>query len=264
YRLSPGVRYPDAIDDSVRVTRYILQHSQKYNVDLTRVFLAGDSAGANLAIIVERRLRNELFYPIRAEILLYPLMQLVNYMLPSYQKYLKYELLSVVTEDFLYQVPNYYLNTTFERSKLFKNQHLSKQDLNKFYSIINKQWLNQSDINDRSYDSNKPLSDDYYITSTNECHPDTSKLFHDDISPLLSSTNIISQTPSTFLVSCEYDVLLSDSLLYWKRLKDAHVEVEYRHYYIFHGAMTFVDWPVTFTDAFEIIEDSAEFIRNKI
>ncbi|CAF1521954.1 unnamed protein product, partial [Didymodactylos carnosus] len=45
YHLSPTVHYPVAVNQSIRVTRYILQHPQKYNIDPTRVFLAGDSAG---------------------------------------------------------------------------------------------------------------------------------------------------------------------------------------------------------------------------
>ena len=52
--------------------------------------------------------------------------------------------------------------------------------------------------------------------------------------------------------------------LYFQRLQKLHVkDVIYREYPIFHGAMTFVDFPVVFNEAFEIIYDCAQFILNR-
>lgn len=177
---------------------------------------------------------------------------MVNFRLTSYRKYLPYHLLSLLREDLLVQVVNFYINTSFSQDIIFNNQHLSFDDYEKFYSKLN---LNIS--NDHDYiDTNKIFS--------KTSHPDTIKLFNPNISPLLADDDILRNSPSTFIVACTYDVLLSDAQLYFNRLKQLNVtNILYREYQIFHGVMTFVDFPVAFNEAFDIISDSAQFVVNK-
>jgi acetyl esterase len=49
YRLAPENPYPAAIDDVCRAFLWLTHHADSYGADLSRVFLAGESAGANLA-----------------------------------------------------------------------------------------------------------------------------------------------------------------------------------------------------------------------
>ena len=222
---------------------------QEYSIDPAYVFLCGDSAGGNMAAVVERQLRDKGKPVINGVLLLYPLLQLVNFRLPSYRTYLPYRLLSLLREDMLAQVANFYINSTFSPDELFTNQHLSSNDYQKFYSKLN---LNES-INENEYNHLSIRS-----------HPDTDKLFNEHISPLLASDEIFENSPATFIVACTYDVLLSDARLYLQRLQRLNVKnVLYREYQIFHGVMTFVDFPVAFDEAFDIINDSAQFVVNR-
>ncbi|UJR28170.1 hypothetical protein I4U23_009423 [Adineta vaga] len=253
YRLTPGVHYPIPIEEGVKVAKYVINNYQEFSIDPTHVFLYGDSAGGNMAVVVERHLRREQKPIVRGVLLLYPLLQLVHYRLPSYLTYLPYRLLSLLREDMLVQVANFYLNTSFSEDELFNNRHLSLIDYENFYSKLN---LSNIDKNDDDIHKHHSLSE--------SSHPDTWKLFNENISPLLADDDIVRNSPSTFIVACTYDVLFSDAELYFRRLQRLDVKnVIYREYRIFHGVMTFVDFPVAFNEAFDIINDSAQFVINQ-
>ncbi|CAF3329707.1 unnamed protein product [Rotaria socialis] len=253
YQLTPHVHYPTPLEDGIKVARYVINNYQEFNIDPTNVFLSGDSAGGGMAVVVERHLRREHKPVIRGVLLLYPLLQLVNFRLSSYRTYLPYRLLSLLREDILVQVTNFYINTTFSDDELFNNRHLSQDDYKNFFSKLNISNLDQEitdDINERGLLSKAS-------------HPDTWKLFDENVSPLLADDEILRNTPATFIVACTYDVLLSDAQLYFNRLQQLNVtNIMYREYAIFHGVMTFVDFPVAFNEAFDIINDSAQFVVN--
>jgi acetyl esterase/lipase len=206
-----------------------------------------------MAVIVERHLRHEKKPVIRGVLLLYPLLQLVHFRLSSYRTYLPYRLLSLLREDLLVQVTNFYVNTSFSQDELFNNRHLSLNDYHNFYSKLN---LKLSDNENDDISTHQSLSQ--------SSHPDTWKLFNENVSPLLADDEILLNSPPTFIVACTYDVLLSDAQLYFQRLQQLNVKnVIYREYRIFHGVMTFVDFPVAFSEAFDIINDSAQFVVNR-
>lgn len=50
YALAPEHRFPRALDDTIAVTRHVSGHGAAFGLDPTRIVLAGDSAGANLAV----------------------------------------------------------------------------------------------------------------------------------------------------------------------------------------------------------------------
>lgn len=49
YSLAPGATYPTPIRQLNEAHRYVISHGDDYNIDTTQVFLAGDSAGAQLS-----------------------------------------------------------------------------------------------------------------------------------------------------------------------------------------------------------------------
>jgi acetyl esterase len=49
YRLAPKHRFPSAIEDVCRAFCWVMKNAERYGADPTRVVLAGESAGANLA-----------------------------------------------------------------------------------------------------------------------------------------------------------------------------------------------------------------------
>jgi acetyl esterase len=72
YRLAPEHRFPAAVDDCLAATRWLASAASELGGDGTRLAVAGDSAGGNLAAIVARRLRDEGGSPVRFQALIYP------------------------------------------------------------------------------------------------------------------------------------------------------------------------------------------------
>lgn len=57
YRLAPECRFPGQIVDSVRALRFVRERAAEFGVDPARMVVAGDSAGAHLAITAIRWLK---------------------------------------------------------------------------------------------------------------------------------------------------------------------------------------------------------------
>jgi acetyl esterase len=59
YRLAPEHKFPAAIEDAVAAFRWLAAEATTLGIDPARIVLAGDSAGANLAAVAARLLREE-------------------------------------------------------------------------------------------------------------------------------------------------------------------------------------------------------------
>jgi acetyl esterase len=70
YRLAPEHRYPAAVEDSLAAMRWAAATGAELGGDPSRLAVAGDSAGGNLAAVVARRMRGEL--DLRLQLLVYP------------------------------------------------------------------------------------------------------------------------------------------------------------------------------------------------
>jgi len=72
YRLAPEHRYPAALDDCMAVTTWLADHGGELGGDPSRLAVAGDSAGGNLATAVALASRTEGGPGLAAQALVYP------------------------------------------------------------------------------------------------------------------------------------------------------------------------------------------------
>ncbi len=86
YRLAPEHRFPAAPDDCYDATLWAAANAPALDVDLSRLVIAGDSAGGNLAAVTVLRLRDEGGPKPAAQLLIYPV---TDYHLgtPSYEAF---------------------------------------------------------------------------------------------------------------------------------------------------------------------------------
>lgn len=59
YHLSPEIKYPDTVIECVIAINYLIEHAKTLAIDKENIALAGDSAGANLAIATALYLRDK-------------------------------------------------------------------------------------------------------------------------------------------------------------------------------------------------------------
>jgi cation diffusion facilitator CzcD-associated flavoprotein CzcO/acetyl esterase/lipase len=72
YRLAPEHPFPAAVNDTVAVLRWTADQIAEFGGDPERIAVSGESAGANLATVAARRLRDEGGPSLRAQVLITP------------------------------------------------------------------------------------------------------------------------------------------------------------------------------------------------
>jgi acetyl esterase len=72
YRLAPEHRFPTALDDMIAATRWATARRGAIAAPDARIFVGGDSAGANLATVTARKLRRAGERAIAGQVLAYP------------------------------------------------------------------------------------------------------------------------------------------------------------------------------------------------
>lgn len=72
YRLAPEAKFPAAIDDAWAATEWVATHGDELNVDVSRLAVAGDSAGGNLAAVVANISRDHEHVEVIYQALIYP------------------------------------------------------------------------------------------------------------------------------------------------------------------------------------------------
>jgi acetyl esterase len=85
YRLAPEHRFPAALDDCAAALAWLVAEGGAHGLDASRVVVAGDSAGGNLAAVLARRARDAGIKALAGQYLIYPVTDL-----PDPQRYRSY------------------------------------------------------------------------------------------------------------------------------------------------------------------------------
>ena len=83
YARAPEARYPMAIEQAYAATKYVVEHAQELNVDVSRLAVVGDSVGGNMATVVTLLAKDRRGPSIGFQVLFYPVTD-ANFATASY------------------------------------------------------------------------------------------------------------------------------------------------------------------------------------
>ncbi|KAM9189902.1 LOW QUALITY PROTEIN: arylacetamide deacetylase-like [Dugong dugon] len=243
YRLAPKYHFPIQFEDIYNALRWFLREKvlAEYGMNPERIGVSGDSAGGgggSLAAAVTQRL---LGYPdvkikLKIQSLIYPALQPLDVDSPSYQENTCFPVLS---KSLMVRFWSEYFTTdrSLEKAMLL-NQHIpvAVSHLFKFVnwsSLLPKRFKKGHVYKNPTYDSSE-LSNKY------------PGFLDVRAAPLLADDNKLCDLPLTYVVTCQYDVLRDDGLMYVTRLRKAGVQVTHIHAEDgFHGTFAFLELKIS-------------------
>ncbi|XP_077204776.1 arylacetamide deacetylase-like isoform X2 [Paroedura picta] len=242
YRLVPEYHFPAQFEDSYAVAKYFLQSSvlDQYNIDSSRVCVAGDSVGGNLAAALAQQLLHdpEVKVKLKIQVLLYPPLQPIDLDLPSYRDN---ENMPVLPKSLMVRSwSDYFTNDTSLKEAMELNQHVPAESSG-FFKFVNwSNWLPEKFKKGHIYTSPSPGR-----SNIGQKYPG---LLDPRAAPLLVDETKLRGLPLTYMVTCQHDVLRDDGIMYVSRLREAGVPVVHEHVEdAVHGAVMFITSPFIFS-----------------
>ncbi|XP_030634410.1 arylacetamide deacetylase-like 4 [Chanos chanos] len=261
YRLAPEHRYPAHLDDCEAATCHFFTVAEaEFGVDPCRVAVGGDSAGGNLAAALCQRLAKRQdghpFSPC-AQILIYPALQMADLNLPSYQQNHAIPILFRGRAAFYFLQ---YINGEVSLCQdVLEGNHVPPE-LKQHY----RKWLSPDNL---PPEFRRQASNPQVVTGHDaEVYHMIKVGLDPEISPLLAEDDVVCRSPPTFILTCEYDVLRDDGILYRKRLQDLGVKVTWEHITdSFHGIMNFFNkgW-LTFPSSQKLLDSIVNYVKTEM
>ncbi|KFP70726.1 Arylacetamide deacetylase-like 4, partial [Acanthisitta chloris] len=254
YHLAPEHEYPSQNLECLAATMHFLKTAEAYGVDPARVIVCGDSAGGTYATRVCQELVNRTDLPkIRAQVLIYPFLQALNFNLPSYQKNAAMAFLS--RERTVHFILKYLNKDCAMKEAILAGSHVPEN-----MNLKCRKWINPDLLPEVFQAGYKPPLPALFSP---QVHEEVKELFDTRFSPLLAEDSVVCCLPDTCLITCEHDVLRDDGLLYKKRLEDNNVRVTWYHMEKgFHCALGFFGYGVfSFPSSSTIVNHAVDFIK---
>ena len=216
-------------------------------------YVAGDSAGGNLAAAVSLKLRDEGFAPkIKLQVLLYPALQCLDFQLPSYKHNHNGPL---TTTEMLAYSYNQYMDGKTDKIPVFvNNSHVSASAKN----ALAKTHLNLDRLPKTFLEGFKRPSLDFGDEKIWSEVKDT--LMNPYFSPLVAES--LADLPTAYVFTAEHDVLRDDGILYADRLREAGNKVTHVNPDMgIHGMMSYGEF---IPEARPFIDEMTMFIKNNL
>ncbi|XP_067422762.1 arylacetamide deacetylase-like 4 [Emydura macquarii macquarii] len=256
YRLAPEQKYPSQFRDCLTASVHFMRTAEDYGVDSARIIISGDSVGGTLAAAVCHALvcRTDLPKPL-AQILIYPGLQAIDFYLPSYQQ--NHAVPILYREQVIGCCLQYLEVDSSALKNVIEGSHVPLDMKLKYGRWINPDRIPE-EFKNRGY---KPHLSTSYL---DEVHEVVKQALEPTFSPLLTEDSIVSRLPMSYILTCEYDVLRDDGLLYKKRLEDSGVPVTWYHIKEgFHGVLYLFDYGIlSFPSGKKAVDDIVNFLKS--
>ncbi|XP_007938352.1 arylacetamide deacetylase-like [Orycteropus afer afer] len=240
YRLAPKYHFPIQFEDVYNSLMWFLRQDvlEKYGVNPERIGISGDSAGGNLAAAVAQQLLDDPNVKIKLKIqaLIYPALQALDMDLPSYKENAHFPVLS---KSLTVRLWGEYFTTdrSLEKNMLSK-QHVPVESSHLF------KFVNWSSLLPEKFKKGH-----FYSSPTTLGNSELAKKYPGFLdvraAPLLADDKKLHGLPLTYIITCQYDVLRDDGIMYVTRLRNAGVQVTHNHIDDgFHGVLSFYEFKV--------------------
>lgn len=264
YRLAPPHHFPVPYEDVYRVVKHFLQEGvlAQHSVDPGRIAVSGDSAGGNLAAAVSQQLQKEPGQQIKlkAQALIYPVLQALDLNTPSYQQNRD---MPILPRTLMVRFWSQYFTSdqAFFRA-MMTNTHNSPESS----SLL--KFVDWSIFLPEKYHGKYNYSTPAVMQGVREdvgIDGPSRSLADPRASPLLVPDTDLHSLPKAYIITCEYDVLRDDGIMYATRLRAAGVEVTHEHYETgFHGGIMFTVWPTDFLIAHRMTDNYIKWLKENL
>eukprot|EP00066_Takifugu_rubripes_P004690 XP_003968207.1 PREDICTED: neutral cholesterol ester hydrolase 1-like [Takifugu rubripes] len=243
YRLAPDAVFPDQYYDALAASRAFLTPEvlHRYRIDPNRVCVSGDSAGGNLAAAVAQELSSDDSLPVKFKLqaLIYPVLQALDFHTASYQQN---QAVPILYRPFMARFWLQYLGADSSLEPLLLTNNHSSLD----QRVISADTRSKVDWTALlSSEKRKHFRPVVKARGSPEVMDAVPHLMDVRAAPLLADQAVLRRTPTAYVMTCEFDVLRDDGLMYVRRLQDAGVTATSDHYEDgFHGCMVFSFLPM--------------------
>ncbi|KAM6912363.1 neutral cholesterol ester hydrolase 1a [Xenentodon cancila] len=258
YRMYPEVQFPEPYLDCLAAAKHFLSSEvlAKYAIDPDRVAVSGDSAGGNLAAAVAQEISTDDGTSVKFSVqaLVYPALQALDFNTPSY---LQNQHMAILPRHLMAQFWLQYLSADLSlRSQVIANNHSS-------ITPALRSRLDWTALLPQEFKKNhKP------VVTEKGSHGILKKVpgFLDTrAAPLLAEPEVLAKCPRAYILTCEFDVLRDDGLMYARRLRDAGVSVTSDHYEDgFHGCFSLIAWPMDFEVGRRTVRSYINWLQNNL
>jgi neutral cholesterol ester hydrolase 1 len=216
--------------------------------------VTGDSAGGYLTAAVVQALhakRSSLFPSIKLQVLLYPVMQMVDVYTPSYQQNAYDPILP--REAVVWYITNYAFGHQKYNKAILYNNHTSAE----FKKFLAEGPMNLKLIPERFQTSPNYVQPNLDFGDSDLWSKVKDVLTNPAFSPLLATD--LTGLPAAIVLACQFDVLRDEALMYASRLEQAGVSVtRILAQKGFHGILSLV---ASLPEAREVYEQVIDKIR---
>lgn len=195
---------------------------------------------------------------LKAQALLYPVLQALDLNTPSYQQNRDMPILSRTLMVRFWS--EYFTSDKALFRAMMANTHNSPESSGLLKFVDWSAFLPESYRGKYNYSAPAVVGDEGAGTDG----PSRS-LTDPRASPLLVPDSTLRTLPKAYILTCEYDVLRDDGLMYATRLRGAGVEVTHEHYDAgFHGALLFTVWPTDFVIANRMTDNYIRWLKENL
>ncbi|XP_024134008.1 neutral cholesterol ester hydrolase 1a [Oryzias melastigma] len=263
YRLYPAVHFPEPFLDCFAAAKHFLSPEvlARYAIDPERVAVSGDSAGGNLAAAVAQEISADDGVQVKFSVqaLIYPALQALDFNTPSY---VQNQNMAVLSRHTMVMFWLQYLNGDLSLlPQVIANNHSASRQ-----SALTAELRSRVDwtvlLPPKFRKNHSPL---VVEKGSQEILKKVPGLLDTRAVPLLAEAAVLAKCPRAYILTCEYDVLRDDGLMYAQRLRDVGVSVSLEHLEDgFHGAFSFITWPMDFEVGKRAVRSYITWLQNNL